>query len=256
MDRSVCRLADGKSLLPITLTPNIDFLSSVRMSETDSSMNQPSPSVDPEKDQRLNSVLAEYLKRKDAGRPVNQKALLAAYPDLTDALQSWFDGEALMAGGVLATTKPGKVPPRSSVRETIRPNAVESDTASEFAPRIFGRYQLLRPLGEGAMGSVFLAKDTTLDRQVALKVPKSEGTGNAEFMQRFTREAKAAAALKHPNICSVYDAGEHEGTAWGARQIAVLGKFGLFDSVGFCSITSIPHPNSGGIRWERELWAK
>ncbi|HQZ64608.1 MAG TPA: DUF1080 domain-containing protein, partial [Planctomycetaceae bacterium] len=177
-------------------------------------MNQPSPSADPEKDQRLNAVLAEYLKRKDAGRPVNQKALLAAYPDLSDALQSWFDGEALMAGGVLATTKLGKVPPRSSVRETVRPSTLASDTASEFSPRMFGRYQLLRPLGEGAMGSVFLAKDTTLDRQVALKVPKSEGTGNAEFMQRFTREAKAAAALKHPNICSVFDTGEYEGTAF------------------------------------------
>jgi len=177
-------------------------------------MNQPLPSADPEKDQRLNAVLAEYMKRKDAGRPVNQKTLLAAYPDLADALQSWFEGEALIEGGVLAATKLGKVPPRSNVRETIRPSAVESDTASEFTPRMFGRYQLLRPLGEGAMGSVFLSKDTTLDRQVALKVPKSEATGNAEFMHRFTREAKAAAALKHPNICSVYDAGEHEGTAY------------------------------------------
>ncbi|MEZ6132875.1 MAG: serine/threonine-protein kinase [Planctomycetaceae bacterium] len=100
------------------------------------------------------------------------------------------------------------------LRETIRPGAPQADTASEFSSRMFGRYQLLRPLGEGAMGSVFLAKDTTLDRQVALKIPKPEGDDLAEFKIRFAREARAAAALRHPNICSVFDAGEHDGIAY------------------------------------------
>ena len=114
----------------------------------------------------------------------------------------------------LAATKLMSIPSPSDVRETLKPGAVQWDTASEFKSRRFGRYQILRPLGEGAMGSVYLALDTTLDRQVALKVPKAEGTSNSEFMARFTREAKAAAGLKHANICRVYDAGEYDGTAY------------------------------------------
>jgi len=177
-------------------------------------MNQPLPPADPEKEQRLNGILAEYLKRKDVGKPVSKASLLKAYPDLADGLRSYFEGEALIGGLAFAPTKLSPKPVPADVRETVKPGAMESDTSSGFSPRSFGRYQLLRPLGEGAMGSVYLANDTTLDRHVALKVPKTEGTSNAEFMARFTREAKAAAGLKHPNICSVYDAGEHNGTAY------------------------------------------
>ncbi|MEZ6121722.1 MAG: bifunctional serine/threonine-protein kinase/formylglycine-generating enzyme family protein [Planctomycetaceae bacterium] len=172
-------------------------------------MNQPSSS-DPEKERRLNAVIAAYLKGKDAGKPVSQAALIRAYPDLSDSLRSYFEGEALM--GEVAIVTPGYSP--SELQETIRPGVQESDTASEFSPRMFGRYQLLRPLGEGAMGSVYLAKDTTLDRQVALKIPKQDGNHLAEFKVRFAREARAAAALRHPNICSVFDAGEIDGTSY------------------------------------------
>jgi len=181
-------------------------------------MNQPRPPADPEKEQRLNAILAEYLKRRDAGQTVSQANLLKAYPDFADGLQSYFEGEAMIGDLAVATTKQRPLPASEQVpadlRETVRPGAMESDTSSGFAPRNFGRYELLRPLGEGAMGSVYLANDTLLERKVALKVPKTEGTSNAEFMARFTREAKAAAGLKHPNICSVFDAGEYKGTAY------------------------------------------
>lgn len=179
-------------------------------------MTEPSPSANPEKEKRLNAMIADYLKRKDAGQKVNKDAMLKAYPDLADGLRSYFQGEAMIGENspALAATKLSPIPLASDVRETLKPGAAQADTASEFGNRKFGRYQILRPLGEGAMGSVYLALDTTLDRQVALKVPKTAGTANAEFMARFTREAKAAAALKHANICSVYDAGEHEGTAY------------------------------------------
>ena len=181
-------------------------------------MNQPSPPADPEKEERLNGILAEYLQRRDAGQPVDQAALLKAYPDLADGLQSYFEGEAMMGAPRLATPMqhPAPAPKQlpADLRETVRPGAMESDTSSGFTPRRFGRYELLRPLGEGAMGSVYLAHDSLLERRVALKVPKKEGISNSEFMARFTREAKAAAGLKHPNICSVFDAGEHKGTAY------------------------------------------
>ncbi len=179
-------------------------------------MTHSSSATDPEKEHRLNVIIAEYLKRKDEGKKVSKDSMLKAHPDLADGLRSYFAGEAMMDAGSPAFA-PTSYSPKglpSDGRETVRPGAMESDTASEFESKRFGRYQLLRPLGEGAMGNVYLALDTTLDRQVALKVPKTEGTSNAEFMARFTREARAAAGLKHPNICSVYDAGEHEGTAF------------------------------------------
>ena len=64
-----------------------------------------------------------------------------------------------------------------------------------------GRYQLLSPIGEGGMGEVWKARDTQLDRDVALKVSK------AAFTARFDREARAIAAFNHPNICQIYDVG-------------------------------------------------
>jgi serine/threonine protein kinase len=76
----------------------------------------------------------------------------------------------------------------------------------------FGRYRILRTLGEGAMGAVFLAEDNELKRKVALKIPKfSENDGNA-LLERFYQEARTAATLHHPNICPVYDIGQIEGT--------------------------------------------
>src|SRR4051812_13081719 len=75
----------------------------------------------------------------------------------------------------------------------------------------FGRYRIERRLGAGAMGDVYLAHDTQLDRPVALKIPKLAPDDGPEVLERFLREARAAAGLHHPNICPVYDAGVCEG---------------------------------------------
>lgn len=76
----------------------------------------------------------------------------------------------------------------------------------------FGRYQIEKLLGSGAMGSVYLAHDSQLNRKIALKVPlfAKDSTGN--LIARFVREAQSAATLDHPNICPIYDVGEHEQT--------------------------------------------
>jgi hypothetical protein len=79
-------------------------------------------------------------------------------------------------------------------------------------PPVFGRYRVQRKLGQGGMGAVFLAHDTQLDRPVALKVPFLSVGETA--LARFFREAKAAAALRHPNICPIYDLGQIDGTPY------------------------------------------
>jgi len=74
-------------------------------------------------------------------------------------------------------------------------------------PKVFGRYHVEKVLGEGGMGTVYLARDSQLDRRVALKVPKFDGD-EAKMRGRFYREARAAATLQHRNICPVHDIGE------------------------------------------------
>jgi serine/threonine-protein kinase len=74
-----------------------------------------------------------------------------------------------------------------------------------------GRYRLDRPLGHGGMASVYLATDTELDRPVAVKLLAENLAGDEAFRERFVREARLAARLSHPNVVSVYDAGEEAG---------------------------------------------
>jgi len=80
------------------------------------------------------------------------------------------------------------------------------------------RYDVVRPLGSGGMGEVFLARDRVLGRDVALKVLRKQYAGDDEFAERFKREAMSAASLSHPNIVQVYDRGE---TEEGASYIAM-----------------------------------
>ncbi len=75
-------------------------------------------------------------------------------------------------------------------------------------PRQFGRYMILRELGRGAFGVVFLASDSVLGRKVALKVPRPLALVTPEVRRRFVREAEAASRLDHPHIVPVYDVGE------------------------------------------------
>ncbi|HEV3118281.1 MAG TPA: serine/threonine-protein kinase, partial [Gemmataceae bacterium] len=100
-----------------------------------------------------------------------------------------------------------------SAAPTLPPGAPPAAAHTEGAalPEQFGRYRMLKTLGEGGMGSVYLAHDTQLDRQVALKVPHFRPEDGRSALERFKREARAAAALIHPNICPVYDVGETNG---------------------------------------------
>src|SRR5436190_12623677 len=70
-----------------------------------------------------------------------------------------------------------------------------------------GPYAIVAPLGAGGMGEVYTARDTRLDRTVAVKVLPPDVAGDPERRARFEREARAVATLQHPNICTIHDVG-------------------------------------------------
>ena len=87
-----------------------------------------------------------------------------------------------------------------------------------------GRYEILREVGRGGMAMVYLARQTDLDRFVALKELGAFHASDPSFAQRFLRESRVAGSLSHPNICTVHDYFEHEGTPYIAMEYIERGS--------------------------------
>jgi serine/threonine protein kinase len=87
------------------------------------------------------------------------------------------------------------------------------------AGTMLGQYEIRSPLGAGGMGEVYRAHDTRLDREVAIKVLPESLTSDPERLRRFEQEARAAAALNHPNILAVYQMATHEGVSYMVTEL-------------------------------------
>src|SRR5271170_5330113 len=82
-----------------------------------------------------------------------------------------------------------------------------------------GPYEIQSPLGAGGMGEVYRARDARLNRDVAIKILPASFSADRERLQRFSQEARAAAALNHPNILSIFDIGEERGAPYVVSEL-------------------------------------
>jgi len=104
----------------------------------------------------------------------------------------------------------------------MNPPDIPSSMPSTLSPGTrFGSYQILQPLGAGGMGEVYRARDTRLEREVAIKTLSLEHCSQPEALSRFEQEARSACALNHPNIVTIYELGHVNGTSYIAMELVI-----------------------------------
>src|SRR5947209_7582939 len=128
-----------------------------------------------------------------SGAPVQREVAVMSTPARQD--------EAVAAG----TQRDAPAQPPTEATRLMGGQATPTPSGIGPLPQQFGRYRVLALLGRGGMGAVYLAHDTAIDRQVALKIPHLEVADDPQALERFYREARAAGQLRHPNICPVFD---------------------------------------------------
>ncbi len=146
----------------------------------------------------LDVLLVEYMQRMDRGEALDREQFIAEHPDAAEGLRAFFaDFDAVQS----AARCPDPDEPRPP-DDAGRPLGVV---------QYLGDYELLRELGRGGMGVVYLARQTSLSRLVAVKMILGKHLDSPESVERFRHEAEAVANLKHPRIVAIHEIGQHEG---------------------------------------------
>jgi serine/threonine-protein kinase len=147
----------------------------------------------------LDLIVKEYVVRQELGQGPDPEEWVRRFPQWEERLRRQFAVLSLFAGSVReSSTVPDKAGP------------APAEQTEEPAPEL-GRHELLEEIGNGTMGTVYRARDTVLNREVALKKIRADGPVSSKLTQRFYREARVIAQLRHPNIVPIYGMGLHEG---------------------------------------------
>jgi predicted Ser/Thr protein kinase len=200
-------------------------------------MNNQSRAVLASADPRVQAALKDYLDCLSNGKPmgpdqlrdlpeqvvVELRAILANNPDIhkmvrpdQDVVKHTSEGIDQKPDRSKTTTHSMSGQSEGTLHEEHNSKVPKIDPSlasrsREDLPEVFGRYRVQKKLGSGAMGAVYLAEDTLLQRKVALKTPTFDDDNDGELLKRFYREARAVANLKHPALCAVYDVGQIDG---------------------------------------------
>ncbi len=163
-------------------------------------------------DDQLGQVLESIVQRIQHGHAIDLDALAAAYPTYAAQLRELVPAvEVLVRMGENAD---------GAIEASATDNQVNSAVGKNLEPaRQLGDFRIIRELGRGGMGTVFEAEQLTMGRRVALKVLPFAALAREKSLQRFRNEVRAAAALDHPNIVSVYSVGEERGIHYFAMQL-------------------------------------
>jgi hypothetical protein len=169
-------------------------------------------------------LLAEYEARQHCGAQADLDEFARRFPRQADELRrlvvQWRDEDHVTAkpkcleGRTMASDESDCRAKGPVALDVPTPFPAGTAFRAVSLPEKFGRYRIVRELGRGAMGAVYLAHDSQLDRMVALKVPQFSAADGPEIRQRFHSEARAAATIEHPGVCPVYDVGEISGTPY------------------------------------------
>jgi WD40 repeat protein len=161
------------------------------------------PSSQADRSQRLEQLLAEYLRALERGQPLDEECLVREHPDLEDELRSFFRNRAAVQK--VADEVQAHEMPTGDFRAALHVPAPGDRI------RYFGDYELLEEIARGGMGVVYKARQISLQRTVALKMVLAGQFASEPEVRRFRAEAEAAANLDHPNIVPIYEVGQHEG---------------------------------------------
>jgi serine/threonine protein kinase/tetratricopeptide (TPR) repeat protein len=153
--------------------------------------------MSPERWQKINEVFEAALERPGEERSAFLARACADDAELRQRVQAMLDAD--------------KKTDLWLDRSPLEPGLLVSLNSESFSGKMIGAYRLGRELGQGGMGVVYAAFDTRLERQVALKLLPTHLMNDPERARRFQREARAASALNHPNIITIYDFGEEAG---------------------------------------------
>jgi serine/threonine protein kinase/tetratricopeptide (TPR) repeat protein len=161
----------------------------------------------PERSHQTDKLLAEALEREPAQRRSFLEQACAGDEDLRQEVETLLAVQEKTASGMETRT----MDPATLLQAQQR--------SQSLLGRKLGPYEILSLLGRGGMGEVYRAYDTRLDRTDALKILPFEVAADPDRLHRFVREAKAASALNHPNIATIYDIGEAEGIHYIAMEL-------------------------------------